>query len=186
VKNSDIGANAVTGAKVKDRSLSGADLADGSITGADIAAGVFQSDIADVTGQASGGPSPLPINSTTTIPVPLNGTTTFTPSANQVSALAAEAQFDVATTNTANQCSPDVILLVNGQPTRVFLSPDQNGPPFSTTLVTLNGNDADGPFGLISPGQPLTVTAVLRGDFNGDCTASSKLDRVEVRILQIH
>ena len=80
-----------------------------------------------------------------------------------------------------NFCQPSIFLLLNGEPTRVFLSPDDVN---TTTLVTRTANDADGPFGLISPGTPLTVSAQLRGD--PDCTASSKLDRVEVRIVQIH
>jgi hypothetical protein len=80
-----------------------------------------------------------------------------------------------------NFCAPSIFLLLNGEPTRVFLSPDDVN---TTSLVTRAANDADGPFGLISPGTPLTVTAQLRGD--PDCTATSKLDRVEVRIVQIH
>jgi hypothetical protein len=60
------------------------------------------------------------------------------------------------------------------------LSPDNVN---TTTLVTRNGNDADGPFGLINPGAPITVSAQLEGD--ADCTANSQLDRVEVRIVQI-
>ena len=80
-----------------------------------------------------------------------------------------------------NFCAPSIFLLLNGQGTRVFLSPDDVN---STTLVTGTANDADGPFGLINPGTPLTVTAQLRGDT--DCTADSRLDRVEVRIVQIH
>jgi hypothetical protein len=79
-----------------------------------------------------------------------------------------------------NGCQPNVALFINGQRTRVFLSPD-NGIN-STTPVSALGNDADGPFGLINPGTPMTVTAELEGD--ADCTAGSQLDRVEVRILQ--
>jgi hypothetical protein len=170
VKASDIAKNAVSSPKIKD----------GSVQAADIAAGVIANDIADVTGSATGGPKGS-VNTNTTSPLPLTGTTTFTPQAGQVSALAAQAQFTVATTNALNFCQPAVFLLVNGQSTRVFLSPDNVN---STTLVTRSANDADGPLGLISPGTPLTVTAQLRGDT--DCTATSKLDRVEVRIVQIH
>jgi hypothetical protein len=170
VKASDLAKNAVTSPKIKD----------GTVQAADIAAGVIANDIADVTGAATGGPQGS-INTNTTSPLPLTGTTTFTPQGGQVSALAAQAQFTVATTNALNFCQPSVFLLLNGQSTRVFLSPDDVN---STTLVTRSANDADGPFGLISPGTPLTVTAQLRGD--PDCTASSRLDRVEVRIVQIH
>jgi hypothetical protein len=170
VKASDIAKDAVTSPKIKD----------GSVQAADIAAGVIANDIADVTGSATGGPKGS-VNTNTTSPLPLTGTTTFTPQAGQVSALAAQAQFTIATTNAINFCQPSIFLLVNGQSTRVFLSPDDGN---STTLVTRSGNDADGPLGLISPGTPLTITAQLRGDT--DCTATSKLDRVEVRIVQIH
>ena len=170
VKASDLAKNAVTSPKIKD----------GSVQPADLAAGVIAGASADVTGSASGGPRGS-VNTNTTTALPLSGTTTFTPQAGQVSALAAQAQFTVATTNAMNFCAPSIFLLLNGQGTRVFLSPDDVN---STTLVTRTANDADGPFGLINPGTPLTLTAQLRGD--PDCTADSRLDRVEVRIVQFH
>jgi hypothetical protein len=169
VKKSDLGKNAVSSPKIKN----------GTVKAVDIAKGVLGSISPDVTGSATGGPQGS-INTATTSPLPLRGTTTFTPKAGQVSAIVAEAQFTVATTNAMNFCQPAVIFLVNGQFTRVFLSPDNVN---STTLVTRNGYDADGPFGLINPGTPLTVTAQLEGD--ADCTANSQLDRVELRIVQI-
>jgi hypothetical protein len=170
VKASDLAKNAVTSPKIKD----------GSVQAADIAAGVIANVTADVTGSATGGPRGS-VNTDTTTSLPLSGTTTFTPQGGQVSAIGAQAQFTVATTNAMNFCAPSVFLLLNGQPTRVFLSPDDVN---TTTLVTRAANDADGPFGLISPGTPLTITAQLRGD--PDCTAGSRLDRVEVRIVQFH
>lgn len=200
VKTSDLAAAAVTGAKVKDATITGGDLADGTvtggdledgtitggdiqegtITGGDIAAGVIPQIKADVTGSATGGPQGG-INTATTSPVPLSGTTSFTPGEGEVAALAAEAQFTYATTNAANLCSPALGLLVNGEETRVFVGP---GSTNSTTPVQRIGHDADGPFGLLSPGTPINVTAVLTGD--ADCTAGSQLDRLEVRIIQIH
>ena len=39
---------------------------------------------------------------------------------------------------------------------------------------------------MISPGTIFTVTALLHGDSGNNCTASSKLDKVAVRIVQIH
>ena len=170
VKASDLAKNAVTSPKIKD----------GAVQAADIAAGVIAGVSADVTGSATGGPRGS-VNTNTTTALPLSGTTTFTPQAGQVSAIGAQAQFTVATTNAMNFCAPSVFLLLNGQPTRVFLSPDDVN---TTTAVTRTANDADGPFGLINPGTPLTVTAQLRGD--PDCTAGSRLDRVEVRIVQFH
>jgi hypothetical protein len=170
VKASDLAKNAVTSPKIKD----------GAVQAADIAAGVIANVTADVTGSATGGPRGS-VNTNTTTALPLSGTTTFTPQDGQVSAIGAQAQFTVATTNAMNFCAPSVFLLLNGQPTRVFLSPDDVN---TTTLVTRAANDADGPFGLINPGTPLTVTAQLRGD--PDCTAGSRLDRVEVRIVQFH
>jgi hypothetical protein len=170
VKASDLAKNAVTSPKIND----------GAVQAADIAAGVIANVTADVTGSATGGPRGS-VNTNTTTALPLSGTTTFTPQDGQVSAIGAQAQFTVATTNAMNLCAPSVFLLLNGQPTRVFLSPDDVN---TTTLVTRTANDADGPFGLINPGTPLTVTAQLRGD--PDCTAGSRLDRVEVRIVQFH
>jgi hypothetical protein len=170
VKASDLAKNAVTSPKIKD----------GAVEAADIAAGVIANVTADVTGSATGGPRGS-VNTNTTTALPLSGTTTFTPQDGQVSAIGAQAQFTVATTNAMNFCAPSVFLFLNGQPTRVFLSPDDVN---TTTLVTRAANDADGPFGLINPGTPLTVTAQLRGD--PDCTAGSRLDRVEVRIVQFH
>jgi hypothetical protein len=170
VKTSDLAKDAVTSPKIKD----------GAVQAADIAAGVIAGLSADVTGSASGGPRGS-VNTNTTTSLPLTGTTAFTPQAGQVSAIGAQAQWTIATTNALNFCSPSVFLLLNGQPTRIFLSPDDGD---STTLITRFANDADGPFGLIDPGTPLTISAQLNGD--PDCTAGSRLDRVEVRIVQIH
>jgi hypothetical protein len=169
VKTSDLAKDAVTSPKIKD----------GAVQAADLAAGLIANATVDVTGSASGGPRGS-VNTNTTTPLPLTGTTTFTPQAGQVSAIGAQAQWTGAITNAMTFCSPSVFLLLNGQPTRIFLSPDFE----STTPVTQTVNDADGPFGLISPGTPLTITAQLRGD--PDCTANSRLDRVEVRIVQFH
>ena len=170
VKTSDIAKNAVKSPKIKD----------GTIQADDIAAGVIPQFEADVTGSSTAGPQGG-INANTTAPLALTGDTTFTPGEGSVSALAAEARFSIATTNVLNQCSPNVRLFLNGEPTRTFVSPeiDQN----STTLVSVLGRDADGPFGLIDPNTPLTVTAELEGD--ADCTATSQLVRLEVKILQI-
>src|ERR1700754_872469 len=113
VKASDLAKDAVTSVKIQD----------GGVQPADLAAGVVAGITADVTGSATGGPRGS-VNTDTTTNLPLTGTTTFTPQAGQVSALAAQAQFTVATTNALNFCDPAVFLLLNGQPTRVFLSPD--------------------------------------------------------------
>jgi hypothetical protein len=191
VKTSDLAGDAVTGEKVRDATLTGADLVDesvtgadlqdGTVTGADIAAGVIPQIQADVTGSATAGPQGN-VNTNTTSPLPLTGTTSFTPNAGEVGALAAEGQFTIATTNAANPCSPDVFLFANGQRTRVFVDPEVDTNP--TTLTKVIGYDADGPFGLLEPGTPIEITAELRGD--ADCTAGSQLDRLEVRIIQIH
>jgi hypothetical protein len=171
VKKSDLGKNAVTSPKIRN----------GTVRGAEFAAGVIQNDIPSVTGSATGGPQSA-INANTTEPLQLDGTTTFTPQAGQVSAIAGEAQFNIASTSGGQFCSPSVRLFVNGQRTNVFLSP--SGDTNNTTLATFRGYDADGPFGLISPGSPLTITATSEGDSH--CTADSKIDRVEVRIVQFH
>ena len=170
VEASDLGKNAVSSPKIKP----------GSIKGDDLAAGVFNGVDTDVTGSAIAGPKGA-INANTTAPLTLTGDTTFTPRAGEVSALAAEGRFTIASTNAAQSCSPAVFLLLNGQPTRVFVNPNEDVN--SLTLVTTLGRDADGPFGLINPGVPQTISAEIRGDT--DCTANSQLDRLEVRILQI-
>jgi len=177
VKSADLGKNAVTAEKLRDGAVTSSKLQDGTITGADLAAGVIPQIQADVTGSATAGPQ----NGLTTAvpaPLPLTGDTTFTPRAGEVAALTAEGQFTLATT-AATSCQADVRLLVNGEPT-VFVSSDST---VSTTPVTSVGRDADGPFGLLNPDVPLTITAELQGD--ADCTAASQLDRLEVRIVQI-
>jgi hypothetical protein len=170
VKVADLGRNAVTSSKIKD----------GTLGAVDFAAGVIQNDIPEVTGSATGGPQT--VNTNTLDPLPLNGTTTFTPQPGQVSALAGEALFTTASTNSTQSCDPSVRLLVDGQRTNVFLS--SSGSTNNTTLATFRGYDADGPFGLINPGSQLTVSATVQGD--PDCTADSRIDRVEVRIVQFH
>lgn len=170
VKKADLGKNAVTSPKVKN----------GAIRADDIAAGVIPQLDADVTGSATGGPQGG-LTANVTSPLPLNGTTTFTPGAGDVSAIAAEGRFTIATTNPAQPCRPAVVMLLNGEPSSLFVSPDGDGD--TTTPVQSLGRDAAGPFGLIDPGVPLTITAQLRGDI--DCTAGSQLDRLEIKIVQI-
>lgn len=167
VKAADIARNAVTSPKIRA----------GAVRASDIAIGVLNK-VVDTKGSARGGP--ISVQGVGEAPVPLTGTTSFTPRAGQVSALAAEAQFTFATVDPGSPCSANVRLFLNDEPTRVFLSPDQQT---STTLVTELARDADGPFGLINPGAKLTVTAKVTRD--QDCTAQSRLDRVEVRVLQI-
>ena len=170
VKSSDLSKNAVTSPKVKD----------GTIATDDLTASVIAKLRADVSGSATAGPTGG-VNTNTTSPLPLSGTTTFTARAGDVSAIAAEARFSIATTDPAQTCRPAVSLLLDGKPTRIFVDPE--GEANSTTLVEDFGRDASGPYGLVDPGEPLTITAQLRGDDN--CTADSQLDRLEVRIVQI-
>jgi hypothetical protein len=170
VKTSDLGKNAVKSPKIKD----------GGIGAEDIAAGVIKQVVPDVTGSAHAGPKGA-INANTTTPLPLTGKTSFTPRAGEVGAIAAEGRWSIATTDPTKFCQPAIFLFLNGQPTRVFVDPSTNGS--STTLETSLGRDADGPFGLINPGTPQTITAQIAGD--EDCTADSRLDRLEIRILQI-
>jgi len=170
VKNSDLAKKAVTSPKVKN----------GSIEAKDLAAGVVPALDADVTGSATAGPKGG-INTNAITDLPLSGMTSFTVNAGEVGAIAAEGQFTVASTSAAQSCDPFVGLLVNGKETRVFVSPED--ATNSTTPIQSNGYDADGPFGLLSPGTPLTITAVIGGD--PDCTAGSQLDKLEIKIIQI-
>lgn len=167
VKTSDIAPSAVTSRKIKNRTISPADLTVGLLN-----------QVVDAKGSATGGPQGA-TNVLGPVPVPLTGTTTFT-SGGQVIALAAEAQFTFASANGGMNCSPTIGLLVDGEETRLFVSPESNA---TTTPVTRLGRDADGPYGLVDPGSPHTVTAQLFGDTN--CTPQSTLDRLEVRIVEI-
>lgn len=171
VKKSDLGKNSVTSPKVKN----------GGIKAQDIAAGVIPKIQADVTGSARGGPQGG-VNVNTTTPLALTGTTTFTPRDGQVAALAAEAEFSVAVTSPGPgiSCNPSVIVRIVGQQTGLFVSPDGDGD--TATLERSLGSDADGPYGLIAPNQPVSFTAEVNGD--PDCTANSRLERIEIRILQ--
>jgi hypothetical protein len=154
-------------------------IAPGAVQADDLSAKLLKGLDADVTGSAEAGPVGG-INTNTNAPLPLKGKTKFKPRAGAVGALAAEAKFEVATTDPAQFCNPAVILLLNGNPTRVFVDPENEGN--STTLDTSFGRDADGPFGLLSR-KPLKITAEVRGDEN--CTPDSQLDRLKVKILQI-
>ncbi len=154
-------------------------IAPGAVQTGDISAKVLKKLDVDVIGSAESGPQGG-INTITNVPLTLKGKTKFKPRGSSVGALAAEGRFTVATTDPNEFCNPAVILLLNGDPTRVFVDPESEGN--STTLETSPGRDADGPFGLIGKG-PLKITAEIRGD--EDCTSDSRLDRLEVRILQI-
>jgi len=170
VKGPDLANKAVTSPKVKN----------GALKLEDIAAGVIPKLDADVTGAATAGPQGG-VNTNTTSPLPLDGTTSFTPGAGDVSAIAGEARFTIAIATAGQSCNPAVRLLINGEPTRAFIDPESGED--STTPVQVSGRDAAGPYGLIDPGTPLTVSAELQGD--PECTAGSRLDRLEVRVLQI-
>jgi len=171
VKTSDLGKNAVTSPKIRN----------GTVNAADIAPGVLPNDIADVIGTATGGPK-TGLNTSTAEPVALDGTTTFTPRAGQVSAVGIEGQFTYAKSASAtNDCSPALRLLLNGQDSRASANLNSTA---STTPVTVTLHGADGPIGLTSPGTPVTIGVVTTGD--PDCSAGTQLDRVVVRIAQIH
>ena len=155
-------------------------IAPGAVQGADLSPKLLKGMDVDVTGTAKSG-SQGGINTDTNTPVKLKGKTSFKPKPGSVGALAAEARFTSATTDPNEFCNPAIFLLLNGEPTRVFVSPESEGN--STTLETSLGRDADGPFGLINPKKRLKISAVLRGD--ADCTPDSQLDRLVIKILQI-
>jgi hypothetical protein len=171
VKTSDLGKNAVTSPKIKN----------GTVNAVDVAPGVLPNDIADLTGTATGGPK-TGLNTAGVEPVPLNGTTTFTPQAGRVSAVGIEAQFTNAKSASAtNDCSPSMRLLINGQDSRANANPNSTA---SSTPVTVTAHSADGPIGLTNPGTPVTISVDTVGD--PDCSADTRLDKVVVRIAQIH
>lgn len=154
-------------------------IAPGAIQTGDISAKALKKLDVDVIGSAKSG-AKGGINTNTTVPLQLKGKTKFKPKGIAVGALAAEARFTSASNDPNEFCSPAVILFINGDPTRAFIDPENEGN--STTLETSPGRDAAGPFGLIGKGS-LKVTAEIRGD--EDCTPDTQLDRLEVRILQI-
>ncbi len=164
-----LGKNDVQSVNIAPGAVQSADLSPKLLKGADI----------DVTGSAKGGPKGG-INTDTTIPLQLKGKTSFKPKGGSVGALAAEARFTTASTDPTEFCSPAVNLLLNGEPTRLFVDPENEGN--STTLEKSPGRDAAGPFGLLGKGK-LKITAEILGD--ADCTPDSKLDQLAVRILQI-
>ncbi|MFN8112283.1 MAG: hypothetical protein U0R51_03695 [Solirubrobacterales bacterium] len=154
-------------------------IAPGAVQSADLSPKVLKGLDVDVTGSAKSG-AKSGINTNTAVPVKLKGKTKFKPKGKSVAALAAEAKFTIATADPAEYCNPAAVLYLNGERTRVFAGPEDDGN--STTLVTSFGRDADGPFGLVAK-KPLKITAAVEGDEN--CTPDSQLDRLEVRILQI-
>jgi len=169
VKKADLAKNAVTSPKIKD----------GTIKAKDIAAGVIQGLEADVTGSVTAGPQQgLDVAAPT--PLPLTGKTSFTPEAGGVAALAGEAQFTIADTGVdPSSCQPRLRVMLNGDEFGLFLGPSTD----ETTPQQFLDRDAGGPFGILNPGVPLGLTAFLEGD--ADCTPDSRLDRLEVRIIQV-
>ena len=136
---------------------------------------------AQLIGTATGGPK-TGLNTSSADPVALDGTTTFTPRAGQVSAVGIEGQFTYAKSAGAmNDCRPSLRLLFNGQQSRASANPNSTA---STMPVTVTVHSADGPIGPTSPGTPVTIGVATMGD--PDCSADTKLDRVVVRIAQIH
>ena len=168
VKKSDIAPNAVTGRKIKNRSVFPGDLAVGLLN-----------KVVDVRGSARGGPQG-DLGVVGPVPAPLTGVTRFTSAPGEVVALAGEARFILASTTAGQNCDAVVRLFVDGQPTRVFISPEGND---TVTPVTRLARDADGPYGLLDPGTTHQISAELSGDVH--CTPASTVDRLEVRIVQI-
>jgi hypothetical protein len=169
VKKGDLGKNAVSSPKIKNR----------GIKAEDIAAGVIPALDADVTGSATGGPL-TGINANTDTPLPLTGTTTFTSQEGEVAAIAAEGRFTLALATAGQFCSPAARILVDGDPTRIFVNPEEGED--SPTPVQAIGRDADGPFGLLTPGTH-TISAVVQGDEH--CTPGTRLDNFKVSIVEI-
>lgn len=170
VKNSDLAKNSVKGKNIKG----------GAVASSDLTADLLSKLDTEVTASASGGPAPI-VAGGADVPLPITGTTTFTSKPGEVTAIAAEGLFTVATSNVANECSPDVRVYVDGEPTNIFVSPE--GDVNSATLKSSTGRDAYGPYGLVDPGVQHTLTASLSGD--PDCLATSTLDKLEIRVVQI-
>lgn len=178
VKMADLVAGSVNGAKIKDGTVSGADVANQTIGSSDlpsvIAAAVTA---ADITGRASiaGGQG---LSNPSDIALPVTGQATFTPDAGSIAAIVGEARFSIASTVAGNQCSAQVSVLANGK----FAFSMEVGFE-STTLRTVDIGKGFAPFGLLNPGTPLRISAVLNGDT--DCSADSSLGPVALRILQV-
>ena len=84
-------------------------IAPGAVQSSDLSAKLLKGLDADVIGSAHSG-SQGGVNTNTTVPLKLKGTKKFKPKSGAVGALAAEAQFTVATTDPGEFCNPAVIL----------------------------------------------------------------------------
>jgi hypothetical protein len=181
VRSKHIAPGAVQSSELDEDAVTSPKIRDGSVKPDDLSGAIFDGVGVDVAGSASAG-AQGGVNTATDTPLPLNGKTSFSVAPGEVGALAAEARWTIASTSAAEFCNPSVVLAVNGERTRVFVDPTIEGN--NTTLESSFGRDADGPFGVINPGEPLKVTAFLHGD--ADCTADSQLDRFVVRLVKIH
>lgn len=168
--------NAVTTAKIKSKAITNPKLADGAVNFAKIAAGT------NVIASATGGP--VAVSSVNTaIPIPLSGPVVFTPQPGVTNILNIEARGINLARTAANQCSPDVQPLVNGQLFEVssgFLSLSSDLPaPSEFDPVPLDSES--GPVGLGQPGVPQAVTVRVIGD--KDCTPASQVS-VAISVTQ--
>ena len=165
VTSAKIKKNAVTGAKIKSGAVTGAKLTSGTITRAQIAGGTLAGlQVGEF--QAPSVPG-VNISPPSTTPVPLTGTTSFTPAAGKTYQLLLELK--------GNPIDADG---AGGQACVIGAFVSVNGNVISTPSIAAN-TGLPGPFGdrpvatsqfplgLLSPGQPQTLSVVSTG--SEDC-----------------
>lgn len=158
--------NAVTATKIKPNAVTGVKIKPGAVNFGKFAAGT------NVIAHGGGGPVSIASDEVATIP--LSGTSTFTPTADAAYFLGVEARGENLGRVGAEPCEVEIVFYLNGSRWEVG-----NGAlhlrAFAPSAVEPSGTApvAGGfaPIGLISAGQPQTLTAKVFGD--PDCTANS-------------
>ncbi len=169
VKSKQIASNAVTSAKIKNGAVTAAKLKAGTITRTQIAGGT----LAGLQVGEFQAPSVPGVNNPppSTTPVPLTGTTSFTPAAGKTYQLLLELKGNPVDADGAGGGACVIQLFVSA-----------NGNVISTPSIAANtglpapfGNrpvaTSTPPLGLLSPGQPQTLSALSTG--SEDCGAGT-------------
>jgi hypothetical protein len=170
VKSKNIAANAVTGGKIKKETITPGKIKKASLTRTSLAAGTLAGlQVAEVQSTAVPGLTTSPAAGT---PVPLTGTPSFVPVAGKSYELLTEVRgtpTDVDGAEGEKSCSAGVTIFVNGVPIGGgFIYQNAGGPPpFSYEPV--GGSSV--PVGMLSPGQPQTLSALSFGSTG--CSAAT-------------
>jgi hypothetical protein len=171
VKAKNIAANAVTGGKIKKETITPGKIKKASLTRTSLAAGTLAGlQVAEVNSTAVPGlTTNLPEGGT---PVPLTGTTSFTPVAGKSYELLTELKgtpTDADGAASEKACNAGVTMFVNGAAVAgAFIYHNAaSPPPFGYEPV--GGSSV--PIGMLSPGQPQTLSALSFGSTG--CSAAT-------------